>query len=112
MNYQPWEKPMGLTMSSAVHEFCKLCGEALANDRCVVGGRLYHPGCIPDAGGWKHAGIEAAYNCILREAIIDLERRDEAMIKAHFDKYRPALDALIAAWPWLRDPKIAVDGEA
>lgn len=49
-----------------------------------------------------NAGIEAAYNCILREAIVDLSRNDEPAIRAQFEKYRAALELLCKAWPWLR----------
>ncbi|TXH45663.1 MAG: hypothetical protein E6Q97_31430 [Desulfurellales bacterium] len=51
------------------------------------------------------AGIESAYNCIIREAVADLDRKDEPEIKAHFDRYRPALDLLRKAWPFLKDEK-------
>lgn len=58
----------------------------------------------PGAGNWKRAGIEAAYNCIVRESIVDLSRNDETAIRAQYEKFRPALDALRKAWPWLDKP--------
>lgn len=83
MGWPPWQKPMELTMSSATPEYCKLCGGELDGTRVAVSGRLYHPTCIPDAGGWKQKGIEAAYNCILREAIV----MDQGELVALLEKY-------------------------
>lgn len=51
-----------------------------------------------------NAGIDAAYNCILREAIVDLDRNSEPEVIAQFEKYRPALELLRKTWPWLRGP--------
>lgn len=62
--------------------------------------RRYHNSIDMDS---MHAGVEAAYNCIIREAVVDLSRSDEPQIRAHFDKYRPALDLLRKAWPFLKD---------
>lgn len=97
-------------MTSATPEYCKLCGDKLGANRVVIAGRLYHQGCIPDTGGWKNAGIEAAYNCLLREAIVDIERNSEPEVRAQFEKFRPALDAMCKSWPWLRGEGGGLDG--
>jgi hypothetical protein len=68
-------------------------GSAEANELFDIVGRAYLQ--------HRNAGIEAAYNCLIREAIVDIERNHEPEVRAQFEKFRPALDAMLKAWPWL-----------